>query len=69
MRPPTSTLRECAALVVLAALVAAVVMTALAATTVVGGGLGLAAGLLAGAGTAQVLRRPAGQAIGYLVDA
>ena len=69
MRPPTRSLREYAALVVLAALVAAVALSALAANAVIGGGPGIAAGLVLGVGTAQLLRRPAGQVIGHLVDA
>jgi hypothetical protein len=69
MRPPIRSLREYAALVVLATLVAAVALAALAATTVIGGGPGIAAGLVLGVGTAQLLRRPAGQVIGHLVDA
>jgi hypothetical protein len=69
MRPPSRSLREYAALVVLATLVAAVALAALAATTVIGGGPGIAAGLVLGVGTAQLLRRPAGQVIGHLVDA
>jgi hypothetical protein len=69
MRPPIRSLREYAALAVLAALVAAVGLTTLAATTVIGGGPGIAAGIVFGAATAQLLRRPAGNVIGYLVDA
>jgi len=68
MRSPTSTLRDSAAFMVLATLLAAVLSIAFATTVVVGGGLGLAAGLTAGVCTAQLLRRPAGRAIGLLVD-
>ncbi len=68
MRSPTSTLRDSAAFMVLATLLVAVLSMAFATTVVVGGGLGLAAALTAGALTAQLLRRPAGRAIGLLVD-
>jgi hypothetical protein len=68
MRPPARSLRECAAIAVLTALVAAVVMSSFAAVAVLGGGVGLAAGVIAGVATAQLLRRPAGVAIGHLVD-
>ncbi len=67
MRPPTS-LRDSAALMVLATLITAIVGMAIATSAVVGGGLGLAAGLTAGVCTAQLLRRPAGRAIGLLID-
>jgi hypothetical protein len=53
---------------VLATLVTAIAGMAIATSTVVGGGLGLAAGLTAGAFTAELLRRPAGRAIGLLID-
>jgi len=68
MRPPIRSLRDGAAFMVLATLVAAIVSMAIATSTVVGGGFGLAAGLTAGVCTAQLLRRPAGRAIGLLVD-
>lgn len=68
MRPPIRSLRDSAAFMVLAALLAAIAGMAIATSTVVGGGLGLAAGLTAGVCTAQLLRRPAGRAIGLLVD-
>jgi hypothetical protein len=53
---------------VLASLVVAIAGMAIATSAVVGGGFGLAAGLAAGVCTAQLLRRPAGRAIGLLVD-
>jgi len=68
MRPPIQSLRDSAAFMVLATLVTAIAGMAIATSTVVGGGLGLAAGLTAGVCTAQLLRRPAGRAIGLLVD-
>ncbi len=69
MSAPHRSARECAAFLVLGALIAIIIATALTASVVIGGVLGLAAGLTAGAGTAQVLRRPAGRVIGHLVDA
>jgi hypothetical protein len=69
MRPPTRSLDEIAAVAILACLLVAVLLPAFAATTVIGGGLGFAVGLTVGLGAGQVLRRPAGRAIGRLVDA
>jgi hypothetical protein len=54
---------------ILACLLVAVLLPAFAATTAIGGALGVGAGLAVAAGTAQTLRRPAGRAIGRLVDA
>src|SRR4051812_34657328 len=68
MRPPIRSLRDSAAFMVLAVLLVAIAGMAIATSTVVGGGLGLAAGLTAGVCPAQLLRRPAGHAIGHLVD-
>ena len=69
MSAPHRSARECAAFLVLGAPIAIILATAFTASAAVGGGLGVAAGLTAGAGTAQVLRRPAGRVIGRLVDA
>ncbi|HWT25997.1 MAG TPA: hypothetical protein VN213_20995 [Solirubrobacteraceae bacterium] len=69
MTPTVRVLQEGAAIAVLAALVAAVVVSAVAAIALVGGGAGFAAGVLVGAGTAQLLRRPAGQAMARFIDA
>jgi hypothetical protein len=68
MRPPIRTLRDSAAYLVLFTLLVAIAGIAVAASAAVGGGPGLAAGLMAGACTGQLLRRPAGRAIGHLVD-
>jgi hypothetical protein len=67
MRPPTRSLREYAAFLVLGTLLVTILTITFAASVVVGGGLGLLAGLIAGAASAQMLRRPAGRAIGRLV--
>jgi hypothetical protein len=59
--------REYAAFAVLGALLMTVLAAAFAVSAVLGGAPGLVGGLAAGAGTAQLLRRPAGRAIGRLV--